>query len=183
MAPVDLPTYTDLATSTVTQRQSVPYLGSAASLQYHLNQLSGDVDRSTAASGVQFRVFSGAITLTLEQRLVIIEWTANPINDMYADAVLTVVLKADSESPRSISAPLKVDRSHFRECLIELLSEMFGQPCIDPLIRGDRLKTDHWWETGLGRSQFPGSALRWWRDAAADGHHCRYETAPSNYAH
>lgn len=32
-----------------------------------------------------------------------------------------------------------VDKSHFRECLLESLSEMFGAACVNPLIRGDKL--------------------------------------------
>ena len=32
-----------------------------------------------------------------------------------------------------------VDRSHFRECLMETLSEMFGSTCVNPLIKGDKL--------------------------------------------
>ena len=35
--------------------------------------------------------------------------------------------------------PVKVDKSHFRECLLETLTEMFGQDCVNPLIRGDKM--------------------------------------------
>ena len=34
---------------------------------------------------------------------------------------------------------MKVDKSHFRECLLETLSDMFGPECISPLIRGDKM--------------------------------------------
>lgn len=136
MAPSDLPTYTDLAMSTVTQRQSVPYTGTLNQLQYYLNQLSADVE---TRSGSLLWVFGGAVSVTLEPRYVVIEWVANPVNDMYADAVLAVVLKADTEAPKTV-APVKVDKSHFNECLMELLGEMFGSSCVDRLIRGERLK-------------------------------------------
>ena len=72
-------------------------------------------------------------------RFVVIEWVANPVNDMYADAVLAVVLKADNDVPRTV-APLKVDKSHFNECLMELLGEMFSPSCVDRLIRGEKLR-------------------------------------------
>lgn len=157
MAAADIPTYTDLATSTVTQRQSVPYSGTINQLQYYLNQLSGDAERATAvvgpaatasgntSSAQTLKVFGGSITVTAEQpRYVVIEWVANPVNDMYADAVLSVVLKAGSESTpptaRSAVAGGKVDKSHFNECLMELLAEMFGSSCIDPMIRGERVR-------------------------------------------
>ena len=152
MAPSDLPTYTELAMSTVTQRQSVPFLGNFSHLQYFLNQLSGDAERveptagsSSVAttSGPTLRVFGGAVSVTAEQpRYVVIEWLASPINDMYADSVLAVVLKAESTTPPSrLSMPIsKIDKSHFSECIMELLAEMFGSGCIDPMIRGDRVR-------------------------------------------
>jgi len=112
-------------------------------LQYYLNQLSADVQKSTAGGSSSLnvlRVFGGAVSITQEQqRYVIIEWVANPVNDMYADAVLAVVLKANTEMPKTV-APVKVDKSHFNECLMELLGEMFGSSCVDRLIRGERLK-------------------------------------------
>jgi len=142
MAPSDLPTYTDLSMSTVTQRQSVPYTGTLNQLQYYLNQLSADVEKSSAGGSSSLnvlQVFGGAVSVTIEQRYVIIEWVANPVNDMYADAVLAVVLKADNEAPKT-AAPVKVDKSHFKECLMELLVQMFGSSCVDKLIRGERLR-------------------------------------------
>jgi len=152
MAPSDLPTYTELATSTVTQRQSVPFLGNFSHLQYFLNQLSGDAERvepasssssASTPSGPTVRVFGGAVSVTAEQpRYVVIEWVASPINDMYADSVLAVVLKAESVTPptRLVTPIGKIDKSHFNECVMELLTEMFGAGCIDPMIRGDRVR-------------------------------------------
>ena len=35
--------------------------------------------------------------------------------------------------------PGKVDKSHFRECLLEMLSDMFGANAVDPLIRNEKL--------------------------------------------
>lgn len=34
---------------------------------------------------------------------------------------------------------ITVDKQHFKECLIETLSEMFGAACVNPLIRGDKM--------------------------------------------
>lgn len=137
MAPYDLPSYTDLNTSTVTQRMSVSYTGSSSRLHYYLNQLSGDVELIPDCQAL--RVFK-AVMVTLESRIAIMEWVANPVNDMYADAVLSVILKAESDStPVKVQAPVKIDKSHFSECLIELLSDMFGSNCVNPLIRQDKL--------------------------------------------
>ena len=34
---------------------------------------------------------------------------------------------------------MKVDRSHFQECLLELLSDMFGSECVNPMIRNNKM--------------------------------------------
>jgi cleavage and polyadenylation specificity factor subunit 3 len=86
-----------LATSTVTQQQSISYSGSPQLLQYYLTQLAGDVERIEIGDKMIFRMFK-QINVILELRMVVIEWIANPVNDMYADAVLAVVLKAESEA-------------------------------------------------------------------------------------
>ena len=39
----------------------------------------------------------------------------------------------------ALPAPITIDKAHFRECLLEALSEMFGPECISPLIRGDKM--------------------------------------------
>jgi len=147
MSATDLPNYTDLAMSTVTQRQSVYYSGTADQLRYYLNQLTGDVDNlPVGPSGKPaLSVFNGAVTVTPEpsNRLVVIEWVASPVTDMYADSVLAVVLKSENEVSSSMKKVppkvVKVDKSHFNECLIEQLTEMFGVGAVNPLIRGDKL--------------------------------------------
>lgn len=42
----------------------------------------------------------------------------------------------------ALPAPVKVDKAHFRECLLETLSDMFGPECISPLIRGDKMSVN-----------------------------------------
>ena len=63
-----------------------------------------------------------SIDIVVEKRMVTLEWVASPINDMYADAVLSAVLQADSiDTPKYIPSSAKVDKIHFKECLIEML--------------------------------------------------------------
>lgn len=119
--------YTELAMSTVTQRQSIYFSGTVAQLHLHLSQLTRDVEVLTASDGKTrgLKVFKqitiihspNMITLEVCERHVnasfysspplcfyaraalvsFLQWTANPINDMYADAVLAVILRADSD--------------------------------------------------------------------------------------
>jgi len=72
--------------------------------------------------------------------MVTLEWIASPCNDMFADAVLSAVLQAESmDSPAYLPPPAKVDKMHFKECLIELLQDMFGEESVPKLFQGDRI--------------------------------------------
>ena len=114
MAPADLPrefnsihclvlaAYTDLSHSTLTQRQSVFYSGTVELLLYFLQQVAGDVKRleeTTDAMGgskTTVSVFCNEVKVTIEAPVVYLEWLANPVNDMYADAALAAVLQAEA---------------------------------------------------------------------------------------
>ena len=76
--------------------------------------------------------------------MVTIEWIASPVNDMYADAVLCAVLQAESmEVPSYIPASassMKVDKMHFKECLIEMLQDMFGEDSVPRTFSGDEFE-------------------------------------------
>ncbi|XP_074660015.1 cleavage and polyadenylation specificity factor subunit 3-like [Tubulanus polymorphus] len=138
--PSDLPNYTNLAMSTVTQQQSIVYTGTAALLQFYLQQLAGDVEGMEMPEKTVFRVFK-SVNCIVEKKMVILEWIANPVNDMYADAVLACVLKAETDihPRRALPAVVTVDKMHFKECLREMLNEMFGKDCIGKLIKGDKM--------------------------------------------
>ena len=34
---------------------------------------------------------------------------------------------------------LKVDKTHFQECALDMLSEMFGEDCVGKLVKSDRV--------------------------------------------
>jgi cleavage and polyadenylation specificity factor subunit 3 len=76
--------------------------------------------------------------------MVTLEWVASPVNDMYADAVLCAVLQSDSmETPSYIpasAASAKVDKMHFKECLIEMLQDMFGEDSVPRTFSGDQFE-------------------------------------------
>ena len=81
--------------STVTQRLSIKYTGSPALLQFYLSQLAGDVE-VIDSSKLMYRVFD-CVNVVMEHKMAVIEWLANPVTDMYADAVITVVLRAEAD--------------------------------------------------------------------------------------
>lgn len=140
ISPNDLSNYTDLAMSTVTQRLSIRYTGTVALLQYYLNQLSGDLEQSMTGDKHVLRVFK-SVSVIVEPKMAVIEWVANPVTDMYADAVMTVILRAETDPMPKKNAPqaIKVDKSHIKECMIEMLSDMFGSDCIGKMIKGNTI--------------------------------------------
>jgi cleavage and polyadenylation specificity factor subunit 3 len=143
LAPGDLSQYTDLTMSTVTQRQSIFYSGTLPLLQCILQHTAGDVEVVEGeGSGDKKKVIRafGAIDVIYEPRLVTLEWIASPCNDMFADAVLAAVLQAESlDSPRYLPPATKADMMHFKECLIELLQDMFGEDAVPKLFSGDEV--------------------------------------------
>ncbi|XP_075057559.1 cleavage and polyadenylation specificity factor subunit 3 [Mixophyes fleayi] len=132
LSPSDLASYTDLAMSTVTQTQAIPYTGPFNLLFYHLQQLTGEVEEIEVNDKESLRVFR-AITVVKEQGMVMLEWVANPSNDMYADTVATVILELQS-NPRTQKAvsqkATKVDMDAYRKRLEIMLQDMFGEECV-----------------------------------------------------
>lgn len=142
LAPADLPKYTDLTMSTVTQRQSIYYSGDLGMLQYLVQQLAGELETVEGEKLDKKQIFRafGAIDIIYEPRMVTLEWIASPCNDMFADAVLSAVLQAESmECPSYLPPAAKVDKLHFKECLIELLQDMFGEESVPKIFQGDRI--------------------------------------------
>lgn len=133
----DLPKYTDMSMSQVIQQQSVYFSGSMAVLRYLVTQLTGTIE---ALDDKKLRAFQ-CIDITLEKGMVTLEWVATPVNDMYADSVLTAILQAETLDPNSkfLPIPSKMDRMHFKECLIEMLQEMFGEDSVPKIFKGEKL--------------------------------------------
>ncbi|KAM3959462.1 cleavage and polyadenylation specificity factor 73 [Aphomia sociella] len=136
LAPSDLNKYTELSQSSLTQRQSVHFTGSAALLRHVVVQLAGAVE---FLSETRWRLY-GCIDLTLENTMITLEWQAAPVSDMYADALVAGVLAAAAlPPPRHLPLAPKLDRMHFKECVIEMLQEMFGEDSVPKMFKGDKL--------------------------------------------
>lgn len=136
LAPAELGKYTDMTQSVVSQRLSVHFSGSPALLQYVLSSLSADFE-VIKGSRQQWRLFK-SVTVTLEGKTAVLEWVASPGTDMLADAVLAAVLKAESSKVDAPQRPAKLDRMHYKECLIETLQEMFGDEAVPKFFKGDK---------------------------------------------
>uniref|UniRef100_A0A1X7TM46 Cleavage and polyadenylation specificity factor subunit 3 n=3 Tax=Amphimedon queenslandica TaxID=400682 RepID=A0A1X7TM46_AMPQE len=128
--PADLNNYTDLSTSSVVQRQMVHCSISSHLLLHYMTQLSSDATPVLVHGEQMLKVFGGAITVIHTGSHVTIEWTADATNDMYADAVLSVILQVSSQPKRlgelSVKQEITKDTS-FAKKLMKLMSDMFGE--------------------------------------------------------
>ncbi|XP_063907199.1 cleavage and polyadenylation specificity factor 73-like [Zophobas morio] len=138
LAANDLPKYTDMSMSQIMQRQSIHYSGNMGVLRHFITQVAGLLE--PIAGDKKVRAFK-AIDITIENKIITLEWIANPVNDMYADAIVAAILQADLlDTPiKHLSTSVKVDRMHFKECLIEMLQDMFGEDSVPKMFKGERL--------------------------------------------
>ncbi|KYB26686.1 Cleavage and polyadenylation specificity factor 73-like Protein [Tribolium castaneum] len=138
LAANDLPKYTDMSMSQIMQRQSIHYSGNVGVLRHLLTQVAGLLE--PVEGDKKTRAFN-AIDITIENKIVTLEWVANPVNDMYADAIVAAILQADLlDTPiKNLSTSVKVDRMHFKECLIEMLQDMFGEDSVPKMFKGEKL--------------------------------------------
>lgn len=143
LAPEDLNDHTNLTTSTVTQRQTVAFSAPLSVLLYYLSQLSSDVTSFKLPNNKEcLRIFN-AITIVKEPNMLALEWTANPVNDMYADAVLAIVLRVDTDplaQKVSLQRIQKPDlKKEFKGRLESLLEGMFGENAIEQPAPGEEI--------------------------------------------
>ncbi|XP_037541149.1 cleavage and polyadenylation specificity factor subunit 3-like [Nematolebias whitei] len=124
--------YTDLSVGTVTQTQAIPFTGPISLLVSQLRNLAGDVQQVEGAEKITVRIFD-SVTLVHEAGMVMLEWLANPLNDMYADAITTVVLEVQSNpnAQKFLEGRKEAfDMEVFLDRLELMLHDMFGDDCV-----------------------------------------------------
>ncbi|KAG5683095.1 hypothetical protein PVAND_012398 [Polypedilum vanderplanki] len=137
----DINKYTDMSISTVTQRQSMAFNGSPASLKLLLDRVGGAGTVEVLDTDKKFKVFD-AVEVTFDGKIVIMEWVANPVNDMFAYTILASLIQTDlcGSSIKSATTSTKSDQAHLKECIIETLQEMFGENAVPKMFKGNSLK-------------------------------------------
>lgn len=75
--------------------------------------------------------------------LLFLQWVATPVNDMYADAVLSAILQAEAiggSVSKTIPLPaLKMDRSHFKVIIYFIYNNLY----FELVLRSTDLILDH----------------------------------------
>uniref|UniRef100_W5KBE1 Cleavage and polyadenylation specificity factor subunit 3 n=1 Tax=Astyanax mexicanus TaxID=7994 RepID=W5KBE1_ASTMX len=125
-----------LADKKCAQGQRVSGILVKRNFSYHIltpSDLSRNVEEVDTAEKTTLRIFD-SITLVHDGNMVLLEWVSNPLNDMYADAVTTVVLEVQS-NPKAQKAikhsEKKVDPDVFHNRLQIMFQDMFGEECVD----------------------------------------------------
>jgi len=144
MAPSDLQNYTDLATSSISQRQIIGFRASFTLLHNSLQQLCGKVEQFIHYGKPAIKLFDGGVTVYQERSSVIIEWFSNPMYDMFADSVLVVVLEVESNPSQVPSAKaISAQRAGgFQQHLMKLLFDKYSEKNVIESDQGDIITVD-----------------------------------------
>lgn len=129
-----------MSISVVTQRQSIAFNGSVMSLKMLLDRIGGPGTVEIIEPDIKFKIFN-SVDITVDGKLLVMEWEATPITDMYADTVVASLMQTElvGNTIKSTGTGSKSDRLHFKECLIETLQDMFGDNSVPSLSMGDNL--------------------------------------------
>lgn len=138
LSPSDLPKYTDLSMSVLTQKQIMLWDSTPSTLKVLLDRVGGPGTVEIVEIDLKYKAF-GVIDIEFDDKMVSLEWQATPLNDMYADTVLACILQTGlaNSKIRATAGALKPDQSHYKECLLETLQGNFGEENMPTSIDGD----------------------------------------------
>lgn len=129
-----------MSMSLVTQRQSIAFNGAISGLKMLLERIGGPGTVEVMEPDVKFKVFN-YVEITVEGKILILEWQANPVSDMYADTVLASLMQTElvGNTIKASNTGTKPDSLHFKECLIETLQDIFGENSVPKNLKGEAL--------------------------------------------
>lgn len=125
LAPTDLSKYTDMVMSTVSQKLSVHFDGSFDELCAVLSNFDCEIIESKSGHKSIRVMRKIVVCLNPSSRFVSLEWVASPVTDMYADSVIALLLKRQTNGSKEDT---KVDIKPLMDAslLFEALRDMFG---------------------------------------------------------
>ena len=114
--PEDLATYTPLRVGTINSKLHVPFAGSIETLRLFLTEMFAGVSETESEDGTtMFGLHENKVTISLgnSKSVAIVEWEASPAGDVIADAVIALLMHAQSSaaSIRLTSKPCRHPRS------------------------------------------------------------------------
>lgn len=103
IAAEDLREFAGLETNVVMQRQTIAFHGGLPLLKWHLDQMFGGVILESGNEGRKpmFKVMDAVVVVFESASQLSINWIGNAMNDTIADAVLAIIISAET-SPASL---------------------------------------------------------------------------------
>lgn len=128
-----------MSMSVVTQRQSMAWSGTLSTLKILLDRIGGPGTCEVIEQDKKI-IAHGCINISVEGKIIILEWQATPVNDMFADSVLACVMQTELGGT-NLKGTLntgteKSDRAHFIGCLIETFQDTFGDSAVPKEVNG-----------------------------------------------
>ncbi|KMZ75797.1 Cleavage and polyadenylation specificity factor subunit 3-I [Zostera marina] len=102
MAPEDLHVYSQLSTSIIIQRITVPYSGLFDVVTYRLKQIFESVEPSSSfdAPGPTVVVHKLVTVKRGSEKYLILQWNSDPLSDMISDSIVSIILNITKEVSR-----------------------------------------------------------------------------------
>lgn len=89
---------------------------------------------------IKYKIFD-CIEILIDGKIVVIEWQATPVSDMYADTVLASLMQTEivGNTIKASTTGAKPDITHFKECLVETLQDIYGDNSVPNTFLDDNL--------------------------------------------
>ncbi|XP_020209908.2 cleavage and polyadenylation specificity factor subunit 3-I-like, partial [Cajanus cajan] len=93
MSPEDLHVFSQLTTTNITQRITVPYSGAFSVIHHRLKRLYESVEQSVdEESGVPTLQVHECVTVKLEsEKHISLHWPSDPLSDMVSDSIVALI--------------------------------------------------------------------------------------------
>ncbi|KAL9691629.1 hypothetical protein QQ045_012054 [Rhodiola kirilowii] len=104
MAPDDLHVFSQLSTSSITQRITIPYAGAFGVIAHRLKQIYESVEsvQDEESDLPAFRVHDCVTVRQESEKHISLHWSSDPISDMVSDSVVAMVLNISREIPKLV---------------------------------------------------------------------------------
>ncbi|XP_020221985.2 cleavage and polyadenylation specificity factor subunit 3-I-like [Cajanus cajan] len=133
MSPEDLHVFSQLTTTNITQRITVPYSGAFSVIHHRLKRLYESVEQSVdEESGVPTLQVHECVTVKLEsEKHISLHWPSDPLSDMVSDSIVALILKISRNVPKLMDEfdVLKMEEENKKKTekvMLALLISLFG---------------------------------------------------------
>lgn len=103
-----------------------------------LERIGGPGTVEVIEPDIKYKIFD-CIEILIDGKILVIEWQATPVTDMYADTVLASLMQTEIVGNTIKSTGKKPDREYFKGCLVETLQEIYGESSVPKELKGDSL--------------------------------------------